>query len=85
MHYIVKLRQILMNSFLGLLQLGSAKALDLTKHIGSSNSDIMKNLTLYSGIVLAVLAVLGIVYELRRYLRGNLYMQIQYSKANSPM
>ena len=76
---LVKLKRILMNSFLGLLQLGSAKAQDLTKHIGSSNSDIMETLTKYGGIALAVLAALGIVYELRRYLRGNLYMQIQCS------
>ena len=52
------------------LKRGSAKPTELFNYIGSSQSDIMENTTLYSGILLVVLAGFGVIYELARHIRG---------------
>ena len=44
--------------------------MEILKHVGSPLSDVMQNLTFYGGTILVVLISFGIIWELRRCIRG---------------
>ena len=50
----------------------NSRAESLMKHVGSPSSDVMETLTLYGSMILMGLVIIGAIYELGRFIRGNI-------------